>query len=130
METFAQMAQRIGRDAQATEFGGTFRVGPHGSFAHGSSHYAPEVFHSDTDDVEIMGEGWEPLTGLTGQHGYRGAVMHASEYIGQGIGAHLLELAQDSGEVETFALVTVEVLPEDDDPEPEPAGWAILRYVG
>ena len=130
METFAQVARRIGRYAQATEFGGTFRVGPYGNFSRRSDQYAPEVFHSDTDDVEIAGEGWEALTGMTGQYGYNGAVMHPSECVGEGIGARLLEIAQDSGEFETFALVVVEVFPTDDDPEPEPAGWAILHYVG
>lgn len=28
-----------------------------------------------------------------------------------------------------YVLVVVEVLPEDDDDEPEPAGWAVLRQV-
>jgi hypothetical protein len=127
METHREMLERIGRSANATEMGGTFRLGPHGSFDHGSTESAPAVWHDDDDDIVIEGDGWEALTGMTGQYSYNGAVMHASEYIGAGVATRLLELAQDEGSLQTFAVVAVDVLPTDEDPEPEPAGWAILR---
>ena len=67
--------------------------------------YAPDVFHSDSDDIDIMGDDWEALTGYTGQYSYRGAVMHASEYIG---GALADDILSTPG---TYAVVTVEVMP-------------------
>src|SRR5690606_22027104 len=53
--------------------------------------YAPDVEHDDRHDVLIDGQPyrehgaltpWEALTGYTGQHGYTGPTMHASEYLG------------------------------------------------
>lgn len=85
--------------------------------------WIPEVYHSDDYDIEIMGEGWEALTGYTGQYGYRGAVMHASEYLGGGLADDILSTPG------TYVVTVVECLPEDDDPEPEPAGWAVLRLL-
>lgn len=34
-------------------------------------------------------EGWELLTGWTGQYGYSGCLMHPSEYIGGGLERHI-----------------------------------------
>lgn len=114
----------LGKQIQAQDFDHCFQVvdgqvrdAPRGV-------YAPEVIHDDADDVAIYGDGWRCFTGMTGQYGYHGAVMHPSEYIGSGIAQVIAEHAADNpGAV--FAIVTVEVLPDDDDEEPEPAGWAI-----
>jgi hypothetical protein len=67
---------------------------------------------------------WEPLSGYTGQYGYNGAVMHASEYLGGRLAADILD---DPG---VYVVVTVEVMPTDDEPEPFPAGWAVFHYIG
>lgn len=88
--------------------------------------YAPEVFHDETHDVTVDGlpasvSGWEALEGFTGQHGYRGAVMHASELIGGRLADDILSTPG------VYVAVVVNVLPEADDEYPEPAGWAILR---
>lgn len=87
----------------------------------------PQVYHDPTNDIEVDGsEHWRALTGYTGQYGYRGAVMHASEYVGGGL---LRDMLDDPG---VYVLTVVEVLPEDDedgDEFPEPAGWAILKWT-
>lgn len=111
---------------QRADLGTCLTVYRDGTVTTAKSHHAPEVFHSDTDDVEIYGEGWTPLTGLTGQHGYNGAVMHASEFIGRGVAQAVLDAIPDDEDSIVVTATTVEVFPTDDDPEPEPAGWAIL----
>lgn len=80
--------------------------------------YAPDVYHDDVDDVDIQGDGWSALTGMTGQYSYHGAVMHPSEFIGGGIARALVE-DFDAGTV--FVVVVVGDLDDD-----EPVGWAIL----
>ena len=107
------------------EFEHPFTVHADGSVTDAPSGvYAPEVLHSEEDDIEIFGAGWVALTGYTGQYGYHGAVMHASEQFAGGIAEDVI------AEPGTYVLVVVEVMPEDDDPEPEPAGWAVLRMEG
>lgn len=88
--------------------------------------WAPEVFHSESEDVEIMSDDWESVMhGRSGQDSYRGCVMHSSEFVGAGIGQHLMDLAED--EPQTFVVVEVSCHPEGEDEDPEPAGWTILR---
>lgn len=107
--------------------------------------YIPTVEHSETDDILIDGEastrsdrheinsGWHPLTGYTQQHGYRGAVMHASESVSD---ERLREWVREAGG-DVFAIVAVEVEQCDtfishggcdcDNACPaEPAGWAVV----
>jgi len=138
------------------------------SDAHGV--YAPEVYHSETDDIEIdgvagrRGETWEALYGYTGQYSYNGAVMHSSEFLGGGLADDILSTpgtyvvvvvnvepyvafphewsdsgvrcircglignGSDNGSCESHVRYNVE-LTLDDDEDPEPAGWAILRLT-
>lgn len=44
----------------------------------------------DGDDHELD-DPWSLLTGFTGQHGYSGPGLHASEYIGGGLARHILD---------------------------------------
>lgn len=88
--------------------------------------YAPEVYHVEGErhphDVEVQSDEWETFSvGYTGQQSYNGAVMHASEYIDGQLANDILD------EPGTYVVVAVEVMPDDDDPEPMPAGWTILR---
>lgn len=117
------MTVSLAQTINAIEFDHVFTLHPDGTVTDGSGH-APEVFHDDETDIVIFGAGWTALTGMTGQYAYNGAVMHSSEYIGKRIADYLLELAQD--EPLTFVVVVVECLPDNDDDDPEPAGWAIL----
>lgn len=89
--------------------------------------YAPEV-HVDTDaDGQILAEhdaamvasvktqGWELMSGYTGQYLYHGPVMHPSEYIGG-------QLEQDIRETPGYYVaVTVET------DGGESAGWVVAR---
>lgn len=78
------------------------------------------------DDLRRMARsyGWELLDSWTGQCGYRGVVMHSSEYIGGGLADHILDTPG------YYVAVTVECMGPDNDPDEnenpyEPAGWAI-----
>ncbi|MBT2484785.1 MULTISPECIES: hypothetical protein [unclassified Microbacterium] len=96
--------------------------------------YIPTVEHSDTADILIDGVGlvdgpgplgeWSALTGYTGQHGYRGAVMHPSETADDDT---IREWVRDAGG-DVFAIVEVR---EDDGsfPDGDPIGWAIIYCV-
>lgn len=80
--------------------------------------YAPEVFHDDVSDIQVGGHGWTPLRGYTGQHGYRGPVMHPSEYLGGRLADDILATPG------VYVVCAVDVLDGEDS---EPAGWAVLR---
>lgn len=81
--------------------------------------YVPEVSNDDTADITIHGTGWTALTGFTGQMGYRGAVMHSSEYIGGGLEEYILS--------NPGIYAVTEVMDDDlEQPEP-PIGWVVLR---
>lgn len=101
--------------------------------------YAPESTIDVDDNAQIVGDaearwrasvevdGWEVFTnGYSGQYGYRGPIMHASEFIG----GHLADDIMARPGI--YVAVTVEVsCPHDEtagcDCEDEPAGWAVLR---
>lgn len=93
--------------------------------------HAPEVYVSTDDDGQILDQhesdmvadvkrqGWELLTGWTGQYGYNGPIMHASEYFGGSLREHVLSVPG------TYVLVVVACeFDEDGD-----AGWAIARKL-
>jgi hypothetical protein len=113
--------------AREAEFDHVFTVHPNGTVSSPSGVHAPEVYHVEGEqhprDVEIGGDDWERWsTGWTGQHGYNGAVMHASEQFAGNMATAVLR------EPGTYVLTTVEVLPEDaGDEDPSPAGWIVLK---
>jgi len=71
-----------------------------------------------------MGDEWSFVDGFSGQYGYRGPIMHVSEYLGGGMADHVLETPG------IYVVVVVEVLDDPDwdytNENPEPAGWALL----
>lgn len=89
--------------------------------------YAPELHMETDDDGQILDEheqdyveqarrqGWELLTGWTGQYSYHGPVMHPSEFVGGALADHIRETPG------IYVVVTVET---DDDSE-DAAGWAV-----
>lgn len=89
--------------------------------------WAPELLMSVGSDGQILdsheaefiesarAQGWDLLTGWTGQYSYSGCVMHPSEYVGGALARHILDTPG------LYAVITVET---DDDSE-EAAGWAI-----
>lgn len=98
--------------------------------------YGPEIVYVTLDgdgqaikrpgaadfDIEMNGYGdWELLRGFTGQHGYNGAILHDSEYIGWGLETHIRENAG------YYVAVIVDGLEDDPDGEAAtvPVGWAV-----
>ena len=89
-----------------------------------SSEYAPEVYWSSLDGEEsdavmmeyLARQGWVCLSGYTGQYGYRGPVMHASEFVG---GAMERDILDNPG---VYVLLVVEDIEEDGG---EPVGWIV-----
>lgn len=116
--------------SDAMEFDCPIEVRADGSMAGGGDIYraytAPELtmFIGDdgisTDDADLFdqadSEGWELLTGYTGQYGYNGPVMHSSEYIGGRLARDILERPG------IYVSVIVGLLDDE-----EPAGWAVCR---
>jgi hypothetical protein len=94
--------------------------------------------HSETDDFYIDSDEWEAFSvGYTGQHGYNGAVMHASEYLGGRLAEDILESpgtyvvcaveVDCSDEDETVCYDTVEDV-RDYGCDCAPAGWIVLKF--
>ena len=99
-------------------------IGPDGSVEHATGVHAPS-FHDDApDDAQ-----WSPISGFSGQHGYSGPVMHASEYLGGDMEKYVWE---NPG---TYVVVeaTFDPDPEDDPDEYEAdesvtGGWVLLKH--
>lgn len=113
-----EMRHLVG-DINAQEFEHVFRVTPKGAISGPDNVYAPQVENDPTGDITIHGDGWTALTNYTGQHAYRGAVMHSSEYIGGQLAHDIIQMSAD-----TPLLWTVTTA-ETDDPD-NPAGWVVL----
>jgi hypothetical protein len=80
------------------------------------------------EDEFSLEEGWELLQGFTGQYGYRGPVMHPSEFIGGGLERHILETPgyYVALVVNAYCDYSGETQCEEDSGcDCEPAGWAI-----
>lgn len=95
--------------------------------------YAPEsMFDEDIhpDPVAfpafVNPDGWEFLSGYSGQDRYAGPIMHRSEYIGGGLETAIRETPG------TYVAVVVNSYPDDDDEngEIDADGWAVLRRTG
>jgi len=108
---------------EIADFDHPFVVAEDGSLSDAHGIHAPEVLNDDDEDLIVASDEWEALKGYTGQYGYNGAVMHPSEYLGGGLARDILATPG------TYVCVVVDVLPTDDDEDPDPAGWAVLRHV-
>jgi hypothetical protein len=105
------------------------RVHEDGSVTDESGAYAPELIIGTDDTGQILAEhetelresakrqGWELLTGFTGQHGYNGPLMHPSEFVGGGLERYILA---NPG---LYCVVVIETYDDSD----EPAGWAVAH---
>ena len=91
--------------------------------------YAPDVvwFHSDGSDADdymesaLREQGWEALSGYTGQYMYNGPIMHASEYLG---GRLARDILTDPG-----VYVTLVVSDQDDDTDDNVVGWIVAKQL-
>lgn len=79
---------------------------------------------SDADERDMIthlkSQGWEVLTGWTGQYGYNGSLMHPSEFVGGRLADHIRETPG------LYVCLHVEIIPGDDR-GPEPVGWIVAR---
>jgi hypothetical protein len=89
---------------------------------------APQLYMDTVDDEcgsilpeheadyikQAEGQGWEILSGWTGQYGYSGICMHASEFVGGGLEDHIRETPG------LYVVLTV-----DTDDEDGPTEWVI-----
>ena len=84
-------------------------------------HSGPLVSNSDQElQRQARSSGWDGLLqGFTGQYGYNGPVMHASEFIGGGIERYILE---NPG---WYCAVVVNAPDDDGTYSSEVAGWSI-----
>lgn len=76
----------------------------------------------------IAPDGWEYLTGFTGQYSYNGNTMHPSEFIGGRLADHILSNPGYYVAVEIDALDWS--IEGTTDIHAEPIGWGILHYIG
>jgi hypothetical protein len=93
------------------EFDRVIEVRADGTVTVRSDLYAPELF-----DGELQDDGWTLMNGYTGQYGYNGPMLHASEHIGGG-------LARDILATPGLYVALVDTPDSADDTEPE--GWAV-----
>lgn len=89
--------------------------------------YAELNVSTTGEDQFSLSAGWTLLTGFTGQHGYRGPVMHASEFIGGGLEQHILQTPGYYVVLVVNGYCDYEETDcsEDSGCDCEPAGWAI-----
>lgn len=72
----------FGNIDKETEMDSTFSIDENGSVVDSpNSVYAPEVYSYEDGTIEGI-NGWEPVTGFSGQYGYSGPLMHPSEVMG------------------------------------------------
>jgi hypothetical protein len=89
--------------------------------------------HDDAMVENLREQGWEVLSGYSGQYQYAGPIMHASEFIGGGLEERIRE------EPGYWVALTVDIHPSEDDPEHEEnggsgesdyVGWIVARKIG
>ena len=114
-----------------TEFG-TVEDAPHDI-------YAPEVYVECADDdagsvladaeaamiKSVEDQGWELMTGYTGQWHYYGPIMHVSEYIGGQLEADIRSTPGLYVAVEVGGLYSTES--QEQEQSDEPIGWVVAR---
>lgn len=130
----------------ALEFASLFRVTNSGYVVTGQElddldptlPHLPDDVHVDDVDVPGAIPGWEAVSGYTGQHGYRGALMHPSEYFGGHLAFDTMMRPGLYGMVEPYFTcenyetgeLTEEFCADSGEclcADANPAGWTLLR---
>lgn len=93
---------------------------------HGSAPNEPEICQSEP--TIAAPDYWEFLTGYTGQHGYNGACMHQSEYVGGRLAQDIL----DEPAVYCVVAIYEDCICERDEYDQcidhdTPSSWAVLK---
>lgn len=121
------------------DFDHVIRITEDGTVEDAKGEHAPEVIVELADDecCSITGEaeaemiryvesqGWELMTGYTGQYSYSGPIMHPSEYVGGGLEDDILATPGLYVVVEPTGLYPSEEAEERD--SDESIGWVIAR---
>ena len=94
------------------DFDHVIQVHPDGTVTEPDDVYAPEL---DGGTVQMGYGKWSLLAGYTGQYSYNGPIMHSSEFIGGRLARDILDTPG----------MYVAVVVWADDPNDEPAGWAV-----
>ena len=106
------------------EFDRVIRSNGDGTFEDVRDVSTPEVSLYETEsgtwELESLRGGWEFLTGFSGQHGYDGPLMHASEYIGGGLAEHIANVPG------LYVAAVAYPMPLNEDEDPEPDSWVVL----
>jgi hypothetical protein len=97
------------------EFDHVIQVHADGSVTDATGLYAPEMY-----DGEMEGGEWSLMSGYSGQYGYRGPIMHDSEYIGGRLERDIL--ARPGYYVALVSYADIEDLDDDDN---NIDGWAV-----
>lgn len=98
--------------------------------ANPSKYRAPDVFVShdpvlNQDVIRTDDDTWSLIYDASGQYGYRGPVMHSSEFIGSSLNQRIIDMAQDGPML--FCVTTVH---NEDTKDCDIVGWAMLyRYL-
>jgi len=81
------------------------------------------------EDEFSIPEGWELLSGFSGQYSYSGPIMHNSEFVGGGLERHILETPGYwvAVVVESHCQYTQENCSEESGCDCDPAGWAVAH---
>ena len=122
MTDYTDAAEALNR----AELGTVFTIYPNGTYQQ-PDELAPDALYyiEGEDTLEGAWGQWQPVAGLSGQHGYSGPIMHPSEYTSAGTVAHLMQ-----DRTEPLGVVLVPVM--DDSYEiptgDDICGWAILTH--
>lgn len=93
-----------------------------GKNIHEVSGFAPNVYIEEENlEPYIDSDGWEFVTGHSGQHGYDGPLMHDSEFVSTGM---MKAMHKKYGATATYVFTVVMTETEDD--AVDFAGWTVL----
>jgi hypothetical protein len=103
--------------------------------------YAPEVIVELAEDdcgsitceaeaamiAHVESQGWELMTGYTGQYGYRGPIMHVSEYVGGQMETDIRATPGLYVVVGPTGLYATEK--QEQEQGDDPIGWVVARKI-
>lgn len=126
------------------DFGHVIRITRDGTVIDAPGEYAPEVPVECADDdcgsitreaeaemiARVEDQGWELMTGYSGQYLYHGPIMHASEYVGGGLEDDIRATPGLYVVVEPTGLYETEEQEEQEERNGGQAiGWVVARKV-
>lgn len=107
------------------EFDLVVEVHPDGTVTPRHDLLAPSLLDDELDSPH-----WVLLDGYSGQHGYRGPIMHASEFIGGGMARDVLATPGVYVALVSSYTTDADGEPAGDDGDLYVEGWALARWEG